>query len=228
MVAWNIYILIFVAFLWQALYSKNDNVLKLENEKQIKNALKPLKSVCIDNVLAQQWWAYSICFENNIKQIHYDFSTNELKQSYTLGDFIPEKSTPNHQVFHENTTTCLVKDTNELRSRHAEVSIECCGGDMGLMKTTRQSLQASEGVDSSSVERIKNHQPLPNLYISSVVEPVPCSYFFTVCSELMCTHTAQTTADTAKKPKKQSSKTSKKQSKSTPTAAASKGCSTYA
>lgn len=181
MVAWNCYFLILTACLFQLLYSHKDKLSKLDKARDIASALKPLSDICVDNILSQNWWTYSICFGRHARQIHYDLRSNRLAQLNNLGRYMEDESSPNHQIYRETSPTCVASPT-EVKTRYTEVTIECCAGDVTLMTTSRQSYYKDEdGSDSKQTSR-----PSPDLYISKVLEPVPCSYYIYVCSSLMC------------------------------------------
>jgi len=150
----KLYYALFLVCLWDALFVSESSprrkgvdggssgeqselfLKKLTSEREQIAALMPLRDLCLDNARNfLRWWTYIVCFQKGVVQIHLDLSQGRLTQSNYLGRFIPEESTPDRQVYREETATCDTSTdlsySSDESSRHhqyrqAVVDIQCC------------------------------------------------------------------------------------------------------
>lgn len=150
---------------------------------ELSEALRVLEGKCIDNLESPDWWAYVWCFEKQIKQVHYDFKVKQLKAAHLIGTWSEEESGADHHIYRGHEADCR-GDDGSFMVRYAEVQLLCC--DESVHITSRGlRLPQDEGEDgvASGAESFT--------FLESVVEPVPCNYYFRVCSTLVCDPTGR-------------------------------------
>ena len=105
-----------------------------------------------------EWWTFVWCNQKSVSQKHYTVSKSPIVESQIhLGSYMEDESSLKHQIFRTNEKTCYHDQSNEFLTRYSEVTMKCCD--------------------------IQDNLPI---YIQSVNEPYPCSYYMTVCNERIC------------------------------------------
>lgn len=132
-------------------------------------ALAVLENRCLDSLYQPEWWSYIWCYKQNMSQVHFDHQIKAIVTSNNLGDFSEEESSATHHVYRNSVPDCALA-TGALVTRYVETMIQCCDQHV-----------------------VANYQRLGKIYetnhrtfIASVVEPQQCSYYVTICSELLC------------------------------------------
>eukprot|EP01038_Epipyxis_sp_PR26KG_P008658 gene8658-11701_t len=187
-------VIIFLSYrflLLNILYSTTatSNYLQKYDKKSIEEHLLPLQNSCIENSFSSEWWTYDICFGHHIQQRHYDLESNQLIASNDLGSFIASESLATHQIYRTNQddTSCSESEngvvTVENSNRYSEIVFECCQHREDVIRNSRKypfqkkKAQMYRNVDAT-IES--------TTYIESVREPIPCTYYVTICSDLIC------------------------------------------
>ena len=154
------------------------------DEHEGMDLVSPLVDQCFNNIFMAEWWSYVWCFGDHVRQIHYNHHSQRIETENQIGNFVPDESGPRHHIYRSEEADCIVDEKSGLLgTRYAEVTMECC-------------------------EETGRHVPFPEVateaggtVIAAVNEPVPCSYYLTVCSEKLCS------GDVLKKRKKISTTT---------------------
>lgn len=170
--------------------SAHSSVGKLEGE-ELQRALRSLEGLCVDNLLSQEWWTYRWCFGKDAQQIHLDRISGEVAQSFSLGAHVPEESSLDHHILRDSSQSCNHRrKSEELHlSRYTEVSLECCEDEINDTKRfgrlTKYQRHSDEGSLIHNLDVVASAGNT-HTYIAKVTEPVPCSYYITICSSLVC------------------------------------------
>jgi hypothetical protein len=174
-------------------------------ERELASALAPLKNVCVDNTRTQAWWAYIICFQSSIAQVHVDARSKVLQDTIHLGSYDAKASTASKHIYTNDSENCL-DDRGDMQPRRVEVHVECCVPHVELMRQSRHTrlpqhthivAATTSAVAVIAAAELKSHVTVrirgkstatPSLYIASVEEPRPCVYEVALCSDLICGH----------------------------------------
>ena len=136
---------------------------------------------CFHNAYFSDWWSYMWCYGVGVVQFHFDRETNAVQSQLRVGFYSAAESGPDHHVYRSNEEECLSDQTGELLRRYAEVTLECC--------TLEQYVAAASIIDANSNSAVLaagTQSKDKDTFIGSVVEPVPCSYYVTVCTIHTC------------------------------------------
>jgi mannosidase alpha-like ER degradation enhancer 2 len=166
------------------------------------SVVAPLAGQCFNNIFMAEWWSYVWCYGDSLRQIHFNHHSQRIESEHLVGTFIEEESGPTHHIYRSTEADCLNEKTNTYSVRYAEVAIECC------VETGKQVPFPEVAAEAGGT------------IIAAVKEPMPCSYYLTVCSEKICTHQPQPIAAT--------STTTKASSVSVPSTSSSSSSSTTA
>lgn len=177
---------------------------KLTNDRTLSRRLKALEGVCIDDGLSMEWWSYRWCHEKLVKQHHYDDKNHSLIQSNPLGIFIADESSMLHQIYRDNSQSCIVEQrvgkATMARNRYTEVTLECCS-DMTLAAHSKMMKYGVEDPPSRFTAAFQSNSDVespPHGFIYNVNEPEPCTYHITICSNLVCNNERSEKATTEK------------------------------
>ena len=144
-----------------------------------------LTNKCFNNIFMSEWWSYVWCYRIGVRQVHFDPHSKTIKQQNDLGLYSADESGADHQIFRGSKTDCLSEQTGEMLARYTEVTIECCSAHQfaaaGMGRDGELPASASAG-DSGG----EDENETQGTFILNVVEPVPCSYYMTVCSIHAC------------------------------------------
>lgn len=159
--------------------------------------MSPLAGQCFNNIFMAEWWSYVWCYGDHVRQIHFNHHSQRIESENQIGSFVPEESGERHHIYRSEKADCISDEKmGTMTHRYAEVTLECC-------------------------EETGRHIPFPEVaneaggtVISEVREPVPCSYYVTICSEKLCDPT---------KTSKSSSSTQEKSTSSSPSQTGSLG-----
>ncbi len=163
-------ILIFVLLILVCFPSKCYSLVQKEIDSGTSESpTKASEANCFNNIFMAEWWSYVWCHSSDMRQIHFNHHTQVIEHENHLGRFIPEESGATHHIYRSDEIECMNEETGLKSARYAEVTIECC-------RETGRSIPFPEMAAETG-----------GTIIASVQEPVPCSYYFTVCSEEPCT-----------------------------------------
>ena len=132
-------------------------------------ALAVLENKCLDSLYQPEWWSYIWCYKKNMSQVHFDHQLKVIVTSNNLGEFSEEESSATHHIHRSSVPDCALA-SGALATRYVETMIQCC--DQHVVANYRRLGKIYE----------MNHRT----FIASVVEPHQCSYYATICSDLLC------------------------------------------
>lgn len=104
--------------------------------------------------------------------MHFDHVSKTIEVQNDLGQYMDHESGSDHHVYRSPTADCKSEHTGDFLQRYTEVTLECC---------SEQQFSAAASVPNRSSDEMRT-----NTFISSVTEPVPCSYYVAVCSQHVC------------------------------------------
>lgn len=142
--AWSLYSFIIYFSLLEVLLSDNDpNGPKIYGELEMVNALKPLDSMCVDNLRTHSWWTYAVCFKRSALQVHVDSRTKTLSDRILLGEYVPDESSVLRQTYRTAEAKCaalLPNGATEQLPRTTVVNLRCCDVVVHLMRQSRHTM----------------------------------------------------------------------------------------
>ena len=149
--------------------------------------LSLLEDKCYNTISLLEWWSYVWCYKKSVRQIHFNHAQKIVESENNLGEFISEESGVDHQIFRSAKADCVMENTGEILFRYVEVTLMCCEEEDKKPKKPANPISNHPPPSSSSSPSPPNPLPLDlEALIVTVTEPVPCSYYLTVCTESLC------------------------------------------